>query len=179
VSSVRWLAAAALALALEHGMAGAQPALGGAPNVVVISPRLVTSGQPSAQALARLGAEGFGAVVYLAPPTVGDAVRDEAFIVGRQGIAFVNLPIDFDHPNEADFRAFAAVLSAFAERKVLVHCQVNLRASSLVFLYRSIVARDDPRSAYEAVSKVWVPEGPWKQLILDLLRKNAIAFDPF
>ncbi len=48
-----------------------------APNVVEISPRLVTSGQPSAEALAGLKAMAFDAVIYLAPPTVSDAVRDE------------------------------------------------------------------------------------------------------
>lgn len=38
-------------------------------NVVKISPLLITSGQPSAEALAGLRAHGFDAVIYLAPPT--------------------------------------------------------------------------------------------------------------
>src|SRR5688572_19886694 len=109
-----------------------------APNLVEISPRLVTSGQPTAEGLARLKAEGFGAVIYLAPPTVPDAVRDEQLIVTKQGLVFVNIPIRFDNPTEADFETFSAVLAALGPRKVLVHCQVNLRASSLVFLYRAI-----------------------------------------
>jgi hypothetical protein len=78
-----------------------RPAL--APNVVDISPRLVTSGQPSAESLANLKALGFEAVIYLAPPTVQDAVRDEPLIVTRQGLTFINIPIRFDHPTEADF----------------------------------------------------------------------------
>ena len=115
--------------------------------------------------------------IYLAPPTVSDAVRDEQLIVTRQGLTFINIPIRFDDPTEGDFETFAAVLSGLGNRRVLVHCQVNLRASSMVFLYRTIVLKEDPRVAYEAVSGVWSPEGPWRRLIESELRKNKVAFE--
>ena len=150
-----------------------------APNVVEISPRLVTSGQPSAEALANLKALGFEAVIYLAPPTVHDAVRDEQLIVTRQGLTFVNIPIRFDSPTQADFDTFAGVLAGLGARKVLVHCQINLRASAMVFLYRATVLREDPRLAYEAVTKVWQPEAAWRRLMEDELRKHKIAFELF
>jgi len=148
-----------------------------AANVVEISPRLVTSGQPSAKALSTLGALGFEAVVYLAPPTVSDAVRDEAYIVGRQELVFVDIPIRFDHPTEQDYETFAGVLDSLGARKVLVHCQVNMRASSMVFLYRVIARKEDPNRAYDSVTAVWKPEGPWKRLIEELLHKHNVKFD--
>ena len=150
-----------------------------APNTVEVSPRLVTSGQPDAQELRTLKARGFEAVIYLAPPTVFDAVADEAKIVGGQGLAFINLPIRFDNPTDADFDAFAALLKGLGERKVLVHCQINLRASSMVFLYRAVVLREDARLAYEAVGKVWVPDEVWKRFIERQLARHKIAFQPF
>jgi protein tyrosine phosphatase (PTP) superfamily phosphohydrolase (DUF442 family) len=148
-----------------------------APNVVEISPRLVTSGQPSAEALAGLKAQGFDAVIYLAPPTVADAVRDEQLIVTRQGLTFINIPIRFDNPTEADYETFAAVLGGLGKRRVLVHCQINLRASSMVFLYRTIVLKDDPRAAYATLTGVWSPDGPWRRLIESQLQKHNIAFE--
>ena len=153
--SLRRLALGA-ALGLVAAGASAQ-AFGRAPNLVAISPRLVTSGQPSAEALAGLAAQGFEAVVYLAPPTVADAVRDEPLLVARQGLVFVNIPIRFDNPTERDFETFSSVLRALGDRKVLVHCQVNLRASTMVFLHRAITLKEDPRAAYESVAQVWVP----------------------
>ena len=48
-----------------------------APNVVAIDRNLVTSGQPSDISLSGLKAEGFEAVIYLAPSSVSDAVKDE------------------------------------------------------------------------------------------------------
>ncbi len=148
-----------------------------APNVVEISPRLVTSGQPSAEALAGLKAQDFDAVIYLAPPTVADAVRDEQLIVTRQGLTFINIPIRFDNPTEADYETFAAVLGGLGKRRVLVHCQINLRASSMVFLYRTIALKDDPRAAYATLAGVWSPDGPWRRLIESQLQKHNIAFE--
>jgi protein tyrosine phosphatase (PTP) superfamily phosphohydrolase (DUF442 family) len=177
--SRRFIEVVALLLALASSAAMAQMRPGAAPNIVEITPRLVTSGQPSAEALAGLGAQGFDAVIYLAPPTVPDAVRDEAVIVGRQGLVFVNIPIKFDNPTGKDFEDLSSVLASLSRRKVLVHCQVNLRASSMVFLYRAITAKDDPALAYESVAKVWSPDGPWKRFIGEQLRKNGIVFEPY
>jgi len=80
---------------------------------------------------------------------------------------------------DADFEAFASALNGLGSRKVLVHCQINLRASSMVFLYRAIVLKEEPRVAYQAVSGVWSPDGPWRRLIEDELRKHKVAFEPF
>jgi protein tyrosine phosphatase (PTP) superfamily phosphohydrolase (DUF442 family) len=150
-----------------------------APNVVPISPRLVTSGQPTADALSHLAAQGFGAVIYLAPLTVPDAVPGEADIIRRQGMEFINIPIQFGKPTEVDFQAFVEAMNKFHDRKVLVHCQVNMRASSMTFLYRVIVGHEDPEQAYESVARVWSPEGPWKELLIMQLRKAGIAFEPY
>ncbi|MFO1309432.1 MAG: protein tyrosine phosphatase family protein [Burkholderiales bacterium] len=169
--------AAATILFAVPAMAATQAPRLVAPNVVDVSPSLVTSGQPTADALADLKALGFDAVIYLAPPTVSDAVRDEPLIVARQGLVFVNIPIRFDDPSDADVDTFAAVLRALGPRKVLVHCQVNFRASALVFLYRTTVLGEAPRAAYEALSGVWVPHGAWRKLIDRRLRERGIEFD--
>jgi protein tyrosine phosphatase (PTP) superfamily phosphohydrolase (DUF442 family) len=147
------------------------------PNLVQATATIFTSGQPAVKSLEGLKAQGFEAVVYLAPPTVPDAVRDEARIVGGQGLVFVNIPIVFDNPTERDFETFAAVMKSLGERKVLVHCQVNLRASSMVFLYRTIVGRERPDEAWKAVEKIWTPRGPWKRLIEEQLKKHGVAFE--
>ena len=177
MSTVAWFTLALLLGAATSSLA--QTSRLAAPNVVEISPQLVTSGQPSAEALAGLKAQGFEAVIYLAPPTVSDAVRDEQLIVTRQGLTFINIPIRFDNPTESDFDTFSSVLRGLGSRKVLVHCQINLRASAMVFLYRAIVLKAEPRVAYEAVAGVWSPDDRWKRLIEDQLRKHQVAFDPY
>jgi protein tyrosine phosphatase (PTP) superfamily phosphohydrolase (DUF442 family) len=163
-----------LASALQAGAADLS-----APNIVPITSNLVTSGQPTKASLATLGEQGYGAVIYLAPPSVPDAVRDEGAIVGEQGLTFVNIPIRFGNPTEQDFDLFAGALNALHSKKVLVHCQVNMRASSMVFLYRVLVGKEDPERAYQDVGKVWSPDGKWKQFIVTMLRKHDVAFEPY
>ena len=172
-------AALALCGVVLQQAALAQPALGTTPNVVEISARLVTSGQPSAQVLSGLGAQGFGAVVYLAPPSVPDAVADEDRIVSRQGLVYAHITIPFDKPSAADLQALSAVHSGLADRKVLVHCQVNMRASAMVFLYRAITLKEDPRAAYDMVGRVWAPDGVWRRFIQAQLREHGVNFEPF
>lgn len=148
-----------------------------APNAVVVSDRIVTSGQPSADALGRLAAEGFGAVIYLAPPTVPNAVAGEDRIVRDQGLAFVNIPIDFGKPGSDDVGAFIEAMNRFGDRKVLVHCEANMRASSMTFLYRVIALHENPEQAYAAVTAVWSPRGVWKRLIEAQLTAAHVAFE--
>ena len=170
----------AAALASAGSVRAAQPVWQmDAPNVVAITPRLMTSGQPTAAALAGLGAAGFEAVIYLVPGGVSDAVIDEEGIVQRQGLGWAHIPIPFDSPTEAHFEAFVAAMARWPDKRLLAHCQQNLRASSLVFLHRVLVGREDPERAYDAVAAVWSPSGPWLQLINGLLRKNGLRFVPY
>ncbi len=98
--------------------------------------------------------QGFEAVVYLAPPTVQDAVQSEPLVVARQGLVYVNIPIAFDDPTERDFDTFAAVMKALA-------------------------GRENPAAAWKDVERIWTPRGPWKRLIEEQLRKHGVTFELF
>lgn len=149
-----------------------------ADNTIVITPRLVTSAQPSRAFLATLKAQGFEVLVYLAPPTVPDAVADEPLIAGRQGLIYVNIPVAWTAPTRQDFESLARVLDAYKDRKVYVHCQANFRASSMVFLYRVIRLKDDPKMAWDAVRGAWEPNATWRAFIVEMLKAYDVAFEP-
>lgn len=173
------LAAACCCALLASGSAPAADGVTAPPNLVEISPTITTSGQPSAAWLRGLREAGYEAVIYLAPATVADAVAEEPRIVSGQGLLFANIPIDFRKPAAADLDAFIGIMNTLADRKVLVHCQINMRASVMTFLYRTIARREDPTAAYAAVTRVWVPEGPWRELITTQLGRHGIEFEPF
>jgi hypothetical protein len=101
--------------ALGQGSEGIQ-----ARNVVAISEQLVTAGQPTAESLAGLAKLGFQAVVNLAPPAVSGAVAGEAEIVRGQAMEFINIPVDWNKPTEADFQSFAATMQNLRGTRVLV-----------------------------------------------------------
>jgi protein tyrosine phosphatase (PTP) superfamily phosphohydrolase (DUF442 family) len=148
-----------------------------APNVVAISEKLVTSGQPTSESLANLSKHGFQAVINLAPPSAPDAVANEPEIVRSQGLTFVNIPIQWSKPTEADFQSFVVAMKGAQGHKTLVHCQANMRASAMTFLYSVITLRENPAQAYEAFLKVWTPKNQWKEFMNSQLQKTNLPFE--
>jgi protein tyrosine phosphatase (PTP) superfamily phosphohydrolase (DUF442 family) len=145
-------------------------------NFVGIDSSLATAGQPPAEALRTLAERGYQMVINLAPPASRGAVDDEAKLVGDQGMAYVNIPVDWQRPTQADFDLFSAVMRNAAGRKVLVHCQMNMRASVFTFLYRVVHGGVAPAEAFAAVGAVWQPSGQWSEFTSSVLERFGIEF---
>ncbi len=145
-------------------------------NYVVAGERIHTSGQPSAETLADLGERGFALVVNLAPPTTPDAVADEGRLVAGDGVAYVNIPVNWQRPTAAEFDLFSAVMQGASDQKVLVHCQLNMRASAFTFLYRVVHEGVAPEAAFTALSQVWVPRDQWAEFVNTTLAAHGIDY---
>jgi protein tyrosine phosphatase (PTP) superfamily phosphohydrolase (DUF442 family) len=123
---------------------------------------LWTSGQLSERDVASLPAIGVQLVVNLAPPGSSNALPGEAELVTRQGLAYVQIPVEWERPQTAEFVQFAGVLEAFSGRKVWVHCAKNMRASTFVYLYRKLVLGEDEAQASYPMRDVWTPNETWR-----------------
>ena len=157
---------------------GQAPASGGGmgANYVAATERLHTGGQPDAAALATLAEQGFELVVNLAPPSSQGAVADEARLVAENGATYVNIPVVWQKPTYEDFALFSAVMNGARDRKVLVHCQLNMRASAFMFLYRVIHDNTAPEEAMKALRPVWIPRDQWGTFTADVLARHDIDF---
>lgn len=164
-------------LASLPAVALARPGLE-APNEVGIDPGWVTAGQPSRAGLGRLAALGFARVLYLAPSSVDDAIAEEPQLVRAQGLRFDQVPIPWEAPALAHVDAVFDCLRAGPPGRVLVHCQVNMRASTLVFLHRVLVRGHDAEQAWGDVTRVWTPRGRWRALVDAALQRGGIRFEP-
>ena len=165
--------AALFALSL-HAAAQQQPA-----NFVTWRDGLHSSAQPSAEWLAQVRDKGYDIVVNLAPPQSHGSLRDEGGIVGSKGVAYVNIPVDFGKPTAEDFRLFSEVMKAAAGRKVFVHCQVNMRGSAFVFLYRVIHEGAPVGDTAVKMNGVWAPDRVWKRFIDDTLAASGRKAEVF
>ena len=145
-------------------------------NYVAATERLHTAGQPDAATLATLGDQGFELVVNLAPPNNQGAVADEGKLVAEHGPTYVNIPVNWQTPTNEDFELFSAVMNGARDRKVLVHCQLNMRASAFTFLYRVIHEHVPPEEAMKALSAVWIPRDQWATFTADELKRHNIDF---
>ena len=160
--------------ALAHGQAADDNGMGA--NYVAATERLHTAGQPSAAALATLAEQGFELVVNLAPPTNEGAVPNEGKLVAEDGPTYVNIPVSWQQPTYEDFALFSAVMNGARDRKVLVHCQLNMRASAFTFLYRVVHEGVPPGEAMEALRAVWIPRDQWATFSADVLSRHGVDF---
>lgn len=148
-------------------------------NFVAVTERIHTSGQPTPSQLGALKGKGYGFVINLATPASASAIAEEGSLIARTGISYLNIPVDFKNPTYEDFEFFSNILRQAGSRRVLVHCQVNKRASVFAFLYRVVHERAAPNDAWKHVASVWELEPQWNSFVRVVLKRHAIAYDPF
>lgn len=142
-------------------------------NFVTWRPGLASSAQPTAAWLGKVKEMKYDVVVNLAPPESHGSIANEGGIVGSKGVTYVNIPVDFVKPKAEDFRFFSEVLRANASRNVFVHCQINLRGSSFMFLYRVIHEGASVEESAAKLTSVWAPDPVWKAFIEQTLAAHG------
>src|SRR5689334_11656752 len=101
-------------------------------NYLPLTENLLTSGLPTTEQFALVRATGVELVVNLLPDNGHYAIDDEEEAIRAQGMEYINIPVIWQRPTLDDLRRFFEVMDASAERKVLVHCAVNMRVSTFV-----------------------------------------------
>ena len=139
------------------------------------SPQLSSSGQPSAQQLKTVSEAGFRRVIYLAFSDNGTAIETEDRVVKKLGMDYVHIPVDFEKPTLEDFEDFAAVMNRDKQERTLLHCQINLRASTFSFLYRVIYGEVSMAEAKQDLDAIWVPDEVWYRFIIDVLQQHGLS----
>lgn len=145
------------------------------PNYREYSPHFSSSGQPSASHLKVVADAGFKRVVYLAFSDNSTAIETEDRVVKKLGMDYVHIPVDFENPSLEDFEDFAAVMNRDQQERTLVHCQINLRASTFSFLYRVIYADVPMAGAKQDLDAIWVPDEVWYKFIVEVLKHHGLS----
>lgn len=104
-------------------------------NYIKVSDEIVTAGQPTAEQLKTLAAEGFSAVVNLATVDPARSPADEADLLRSQGITYHHIPVDWENPKETDFASFEQTMLRISGGKTLIHCAANFRVTAFYSLY--------------------------------------------
>jgi uncharacterized protein (TIGR01244 family) len=95
-----------------------------------ITPTLAAAGQPSAEALPKLGAMGFKTVINLRMPTEDQPPNERAVVEG-QGLRYVSVPFTSATLTRADVDAVEKVLDDPASGPVLLHCALSYRVGAM------------------------------------------------
>ncbi len=134
-------------------------------NYYPISPLIHTAGQPTAEQIALISQAGCQVVINLARSSSPDALPDEAVLVTALGMDYVAIPVVWEEPTLDDLARFFATMEANKERKVFVHCVVNYRVSSFIYLYRVLRLGADPHEAIWDLRAIWEPDETWSAFI--------------
>ncbi len=134
---------------------------------------LSASGQPTASQLEAVSEEGFNRVIYLAFSDNDTAIDNEDRVVKKLDMDYVHIPVDFENPTLEDFEDFSAIMNRDGNIRTLLHCQINLRASTFSFLYRVIYADVPMAQAKEDLDAIWQPDRVWYRLIVDVLKQHG------
>lgn len=134
---------------------------------------LWSSGQLSANDIARLPGLGIDVVVNLALPSSSNALPGEADLVTREGIAYVQIPVEWESPELGQLAQFFGVVGAFQGQKMWVHCAKNMRVSVFLYLYRRLVLGESGEAAAHPLRDVWEPNDVWQAFMRDALASNV------
>jgi protein tyrosine phosphatase (PTP) superfamily phosphohydrolase (DUF442 family) len=134
-------------------------------NLVQVSERIATAGQPSAEQLQAVAAEGFAAVVNLGLLDPRYCLPDERATVLAAGMAYCHIPVEFGSPQLSQLEAFFAVMDSNADRKVFVHCAANYRVSCFLAMYGRARWNWSEAQANEYIGATWEPDQVWRDFM--------------
>jgi protein tyrosine phosphatase (PTP) superfamily phosphohydrolase (DUF442 family) len=134
-------------------------------NFLQICELVGTGGQPTPEQFADIEAAGYKVVVNLAMPDSTNALPNEAELVREQGMVYVHIPVAWEDPRDVDLDRFFEVMALYRDQKVFVHCALNWRVSSIVYLYRVIQQGVPMEVAGESLLKIWKPNPVWRSFI--------------
>ncbi len=136
-------------------------------------------GQPTAEQFEAARAEGYTAVINLAPGDENNALAGEEDLLATLGFDYFHIPMVWTDPKPEQFTAFCAAMEKLGDKKVLVHCIANYRVSAVVSSYAIKKLGWSVEQADRLVKKIWtsIPEFPMNdiwQSYIDTIRQHAI-----
>lgn len=135
-----------------------------------VNDRLVTGGHLLDGGTVELQEQGVTVVIDLRDePPSGEKGR-----LAEQGIKWINIPVVWSDPQQADFKRFSEVMREHQQDHVLVQCAANYRASAMTYLYRVVVENVPEDEAEEDLHAVWNPDenDTWSDYINDVKAAN-------
>ena len=134
--------------------------------------RTTTSGRLRDEDLTALAALGIRHVVNLALDSHPEALAGEREKLVALGIGYTHIPVPFDAPDDAHYRAFAASLADAAEAPVHVHCIMNYRVSAFFYRWHREFAGMGEAAARALLACQWDPQAsdrkeakPWAEFL--------------
>jgi protein tyrosine phosphatase (PTP) superfamily phosphohydrolase (DUF442 family) len=130
-----------------------------------INENLATSGQPLLEEFELIANAGFDLVINLALTDASNAVSGEDRRILELGMDYLHFPLLFDHPSLPQVLYILDFLYSNQHKKIWLHCALNMRVSSLIYLYRIHYLKTPESTAFDLLYDIWTPNEVWQDLI--------------
>lgn len=143
-------------------------------NFLALSENLFTGGMPTSEQLADAAQRGVQIVINLAPHEVSNALPGETELVTSLGMQYVNIPVIWTTPTKDGLDRFMDLMDENKDKRILVHCQANFRATAFVALYRILRQSWSAENAMAGMRQIWDTEDYpiWKMFIEENLQRS-------
>ena len=140
-------------------------------NYLYYHDKLSSSGMPTVEQMKSVAEAGVQLVINLAPHDVLNAIQDETELVESLGMTYINIPVNWNTPNEDGLNIFMDAMDAYMDKKIHVHCEANFRASAFITMHRILRLGWNAEEAFGVMHTIWDEDAypVWKMFI-----KNAI-----
>lgn len=143
-------------------------------HFIPLTESIATAGQPTAAQFATIREAGYEVVVNLALPTSTHALPNEQSLVEAEGMVYVHIPVEWEAPAVEQVEEFFATLQANTDRKVFVHCAMNMRVSAFMYLYRRLYQQIDESQAQAEMQQIWTPNETWQRLLERVMAEHSV-----
>jgi protein tyrosine phosphatase (PTP) superfamily phosphohydrolase (DUF442 family) len=130
-----------------------------------VSDHLSCAGQPTEDQLKQLPAEKYEVIINLGLLNTQYALPDEAGLVKELGIDYYHIPVNFEKPLLAELKDFIGLMDGHRDKKIMVHCAANYRASVFTGLYLLAAGQMDKEEMEDLIDDVWQPNTVWQQFL--------------
>lgn len=138
-------------------------------NYRKITDHIHTSGQPNEEEFAQISALGVETVINLAMPDSKGAIANEGQFVSQNGMNYIHIPVVWEAPRDEQFTLFSSLMDLHSGKGIHVHCALNWRVSSFVYMYRTKVLGHDQGESSKAMEEIWQPNEVWT----DFMKRNG------
>jgi uncharacterized protein (TIGR01244 family) len=162
-----------LALTLALFVQAPQTAAPDIRNFLQVTPDFCTGAQPRPEHFAMLKSRGVKTVLNLRVPEEHRAEEEKA-AVEAAGLKYINIPVNYRNPTDADVDAFLKATDDVAARPMFVHCTAAIRVGGFWLIRRVIRDGMTWDAALEEARKVGLVNAPH----LEEFAKAYIASHP-
>jgi protein tyrosine phosphatase (PTP) superfamily phosphohydrolase (DUF442 family) len=144
-------------------------------NFAPVNEHITTSGQPDHSAFPLIKSAGYQMVIYLATSASSNHIAEEPQIVRELGMQYIHIPVIWDSPQPTQFEEFSNILEQNKDKNIFIHCALNYRVSSFIFLYQVLFLNADPESAWWSMLEIWDPNLIWRDFMKTILEQHHAA----